>query len=65
MEDTRFHDPKYMFLVSRLMDLLNENYHLAKIIYERKHYHEYPISQDQFRDDYLESIKNPPAKQNK
>ena len=58
-------DIDYMFKVSKLMDLLNEQYHLLKHLHEIKHNERYPISQEQFLNNYLENLKNPPAKQSK
>ena len=61
MSNLRELDIEYMFKVSKLMDLLNEQYHSLRQLHERNFNEPYPISQEQFMNDCFENLKNPPA----
>ena len=48
---------KQMFQIAKLMDLLNEKYHLTKLLYEKKFNKPYPVPQDVFIENFIKGLK--------
>ena len=48
---------KQMFQIAKLMDLLNEKYHLTKLLYEKKFNKPYPVPHEVFIENFIKGLK--------